>query len=82
MSDCIPITVRYFASLREQRGLAQESLEVEAGLRLGGLWEQLAARHGLRQKTVLMAVNHVYAGAQHGLRARDEVAFFPPVTGG
>lgn len=81
-AEHISVKVRYFASLREQRGVAEEALELEAGLCLGALWEQLAQRHGLRQQQVLMALNHVYARPQQELAAGDEVAFFPPVTGG
>lgn len=80
--EYISVKVRYFASLREQRGVGEEALELEAGLCLGALWERLARRHGLPRQQVLMALNHAYAKPQRQLAAGDEVAFFPPVTGG
>ena len=78
----IEVRVRYFAALRERRGVEEESLQIPAGLCIGELWAQLADVHDLRDETVLMALNHRYAKPAEVLAADDEVAFFPPVTGG
>jgi sulfur-carrier protein len=83
------IQLKYFASVREALGMADEAVEVpaevttvgdvRAWLRVrGGIWaDTLADGRALR-----MACNHVMTDA--GTRITDgcEVAFFPPVTGG
>ena len=81
------IQVRYFASLRETIGLANETVETKcedvAGLRL-----QLIARGGVHadslglSRPVRVAVNQVMAQDTTPLSNGCEVAFFPPVTGG
>jgi molybdopterin synthase sulfur carrier subunit len=83
------IGVHYFASVRESLGCAHE--QVPAGADTGtvaALVDKLVAAHGaewhrvLREGRVLMAVNQTVARADTALRDGDEVAFFPPVTGG
>lgn len=82
------LTVRFFARLREQ--LACEVLEVpcEPGLgTVAALRSALASRgpvwqQALEDQNLLMAVNHSLAEPATPLAAGDEVAFFPPVTGG
>ena len=81
------ITVRYFASIREAAGTASEELDTEAGTiaelraellgRGGALAEALAPGRAVR-----MALNQALAHEHAGLTDGDEVAFFPPVTGG
>ena len=83
------VKLLYFAALREQLGCAEESLALPvdvgtvAGLRAhlmtrGGPWQtSLAATRALR-----VAVNQVMAQPGTPVKAGDEVAFFPPVTGG
>ena len=82
------ITVRYFALLRERLGrdsdvLAWDDPEPTVG-RLRGLLADrspdLAAL--LRGGTLLVAVNREYAAADTLLADGDEVALFPPVSGG
>ena len=83
------IKLLFFASLREQLGSGGEELEVPAGVTTAGaLRAHLAARGGIWQaalaegRLVRMAVNQDMAQAAAPIRAGDEVAFFPPVTGG
>lgn len=82
------IAVRYFARLREAVGVETETVAFEdPAPTLERLREQIAARHPaiaqqLRTGPVLCAVNQEYAPAGTLLREGDEVAFFPPVTGG
>lgn len=81
------VTVRYFAAVREALGTAGEQVRTEAstveGLRAelrerGGAWtEQLAP-----EKAVRVALNQVMIREDKPLGDADEVAFFPPVTGG
>jgi len=81
------IKVLYFAGLREQVGTPGEDLDVSpatvAGLRTflmarGGAW-QSALAHG---KALRVAVNQQMAQPTTQVKPGDEVAFFPPVTGG
>jgi molybdopterin synthase sulfur carrier subunit len=85
----LKVKVLFFASLREQLGLAAIDLELPAGVRTvgelrGHLRSRGAAYEGaLGEKRALrMAVNQEMVPASAALRAGDEVAFFPPVTGG
>lgn len=81
------LTLRYFASLRERVGLGEERIETHATTvaelqaelsRRGGVWaDALAAERGL-----LCAVNQALARPETAIGDGDEVAFFPPVTGG
>ena len=83
------VKVLFFAALREQLGTAGEEIELPEGVSTvaalrshlrgrGGAWE-LALADG---KLVRMAVNQDMAQPAAAIRAGDEVAFFPPVTGG
>jgi len=74
------ITVRYFASLRERMGRDEDQLEV-AGLGcVADVWSRVS-NEALPANT-LVAINQEYAALGSVVRAGDEVAFFPPVTGG
>jgi molybdopterin synthase sulfur carrier subunit len=85
----VRIKVLYFAGLREQVGSRGEDLEVPpevttvAGVRAlllarGGAWQSALAQG----RAVRIAVNQEMAAATTLVRAGDEIAFFPPVTGG
>lgn len=89
MSGQAKVRVLYFASLREQLGMGEEALELPPAVRtLGELRAHLAARDARWQEalggrlTLRMALNQVMAEGSAAVRAGDEVAFFPPVTGG
>ena len=83
------VKVLFFAALREQLGKSQEEMELPAGVNtVESLRTHLRARGGPFGKAfdgkalVRAAVNQEMAGAGAGIKAGDEVAFFPPVTGG
>lgn len=82
------IKILYFARLRESLGSAGESLEVQDGLSIAGLMALLAARGGSWQqefdgcKPLRAALNQTLVANDALVRDGDEVAFFPPVTGG
>lgn len=81
------ITVRYFASIREALGTGSEALDTSATT-VGALREELMARSAAaaqalaQSKAVRMALNQDMCQGDAPLKAGDEVAFFPPVTGG
>ncbi len=81
------VTVKYFASIREAIGLANEQRESGAAT-LGALRDELIALGGAyadslaRGKAVRLALNQVMCQESAVLTEGAEVAFFPPVTGG
>jgi molybdopterin synthase sulfur carrier subunit len=81
--------IRYFAWMREHTGVSSEELVLPAKINtVGQLAEHLKAmsdghKIALRNmKTVRVAVNQQYAQLDSQISDHDEVAFFPPVTGG
>ncbi len=83
------LTVLYFAWLRERTRVAEERVAVPATVAdVGALVEFLAASSAghaaafANRQTVRCAVNQTFAALDTPVRAGDEVAFFPPVTGG
>lgn len=75
------ITVKFFASLRERVGCGEMSLDTEITLTVGQIWVRLCDNLPMPANT-LMAVNMEYVDADAVVTDGDEVAFFPPVTGG
>ena len=75
------VRVRYFASLREQLGRASDVIDCDPDFTVGQIWAQATGNRPLLANT-LIAVNHEYCTRDRKVRAGDEVAFFPPVTGG
>ena len=74
--------LRFFAALREQMGAGGERI-VPSGTTVGALWRALVAeRRSLADIPVRFAVNEAYVKASHRLADGDEVAVFPPVSGG
>jgi len=85
----VKVTVLFFAALREQLGRPREELELPAGVStVGGLRDHLRARGGewanvfAPNRPVRAAVNQEMVQPVATISAGDEVAFFPPVTGG
>ena len=81
------IEVLFFARLREALGLSHLTLEIAESITVAQLKEQLAARgapwqQALGQCQVLAAVNQELADDGAIVRPGDEVALFPPATGG
>ena len=75
------IKVRLFAGLRETLGYAERDLELSEGLTLKEVWK-IVSEDKEPATEVLMAVNMDYAQPGVEVNDGDEVAFFPPVTGG
>ncbi|MGH8120422.1 MAG: molybdopterin converting factor subunit 1 [Gammaproteobacteria bacterium] len=77
------VTVKYFASLREILGRSEDCLEIgERNITVAELWEQVAGKQKTLPQNVLTAINKEYVKTDTQVRDGDEVAFFPPVTGG
>jgi len=83
------VTLLYFASLRESLGISRELVALEGGnATVSGLVEQLRNRDGRWSeafapgKSWRVAVNQDMANLATPLKPGDEIAFFPPVTGG
>jgi molybdopterin synthase sulfur carrier subunit len=74
------IEVRFFASLSEQLGTAATTLETPARS-VAEVWSQATGRPTAPANT-LCAINMEYARFDDAVNDGDEVAFFPPVTGG
>ena len=83
------VKILYFASVREKLGKDAEELDLPAGVvTVAGLRSHLRLRGGAwadamaEGKLLRAAVNQDMAQAAAVIKAGDEVAFFPPVTGG
>ena len=85
-----PLTILYFAWLRERTGASQEHVAPPAGVAHGRRtrspgWRQRSPGHAsafANRRTVRCAVNQDFADPVTRVGPGDEVAFFPPVTGG
>lgn len=79
------IRVRLFATLRQQAGWAQQLLDVPEGTTLDGALAAIDSAYpslAIGRRTFYAAVNQEYAQGEQLLREGDEVALFPPVSGG
>ncbi len=83
------IRILYFARLREDMGIAQEMFDLPAEpCDVKRLRELLVARGGVSAtalgagKAVRVSVNQDLGRNDTPVKAGDEIAFFPPVTGG
>jgi len=85
----LKVKVLYFASVREKIGRDAEEIELPAGVAtVAALRSHLKGRGGIyenafSEKALLRAaVNQDMVQPSATVKAGDEVAFFPPVTGG
>ncbi len=83
------VKILFFASLREQLGVGAEQIELPQGVSsVAALRQHLMSRGeawaaALGEKRALrVAVNQDMAMPDTPVKAGDEIAFFPPVTGG
>jgi molybdopterin converting factor subunit 1 len=79
----LPVRLEYFALLREQRGLASETVQTAAAT-ARDLYRELASAYGftLGVERVKVAINNEFASWDRALAANDSVVFIPPVAGG
>lgn len=79
------VTVLYFATLRDHTGLREERIRLQEGSTTADLKSLLRTRHdNLEQalESAIVAVNREFAFPEDELHDGDEVALFPPVSGG
>lgn len=75
------IKIRYFASLKEQLGRSEDTLPFNGPVTVNDVWLSANTNHPLPDN-LLVAINMEYADLDARVNDGDEVAFFPPVTGG
>ena len=77
------VHIRYYALLREQRGIEEERLVTDAETP-SALYEELRARHRftLPGDRVRAALNDEFSPPDAPLRDGDRVVFLPPMAGG
>ncbi|TWX56993.1 molybdopterin converting factor subunit 1 [Colwellia hornerae] len=81
------IKVIFFAALREQLGSAGTEINADSATTVAEVKVALGEKnnnwqHYLTNNSLLCAVNHQMVNSDFSVKAGDEVAFFPPVTGG
>src|SRR5436190_17687386 len=76
----VVVTIRLFAMLRERAGASEIELDLPEGARVRDALDRLDDLAG--GLPLVMAVNRDYADAEAELRAGDELALIPPVSGG
>jgi len=76
--------ILYFASLKENLNTAHDEIKVVSPVSISSIKKQLIEKYGEQHfpENILCAVNHEMANESTKVCESDEVAFFPPVTGG
>lgn len=75
------VKVKFFASLKEQMGCDGATVEIGEVATAADVWLSASGGKPL-PANVLVAINMEYSDPNHSVNDGDEVAFFPPVTGG
>jgi molybdopterin converting factor subunit 1 len=77
------IHIKYFALLKEERGMNSETLQTDC-LTVYDLYVYLKSAHGFKLSPEILRVslNGQYVHWQTHINDNDEVVFIPPVAGG
>jgi molybdopterin synthase sulfur carrier subunit len=80
----VRIKVRYFASIRDWAGVKEEILEVPEGCTAEQLRRIVVSKHKKLEieDTLLVAVEGAFVDHKRVIKPQEEVALFPPVSGG
>jgi molybdopterin synthase sulfur carrier subunit len=82
---CIVITmtikVKFFAHMRERMGRPSDDVQASEVKTVADVWARVSGNQ-LFPPSILVAVNMEYCSPERTVKDGDEVAFFPPVTGG
>lgn len=81
MQDVIEIKVLFFAALREQLGFGERLVSVPRPATIRDVWVSAVPGQPIPAH-ILVARNQTYSGFDESVSEGDEIAFFPPVTGG
>lgn len=79
------VTVRYFATHREVAGMAREEVSVPPGITVGQLLDEVVRSHPALEtllRDTVVSVNRGVGTVDTVLEPGDDVALFPPITGG
>jgi len=78
------VSVLLFARYREAAGAAAIAVDVPPGATLADVWKQVRRNvQGLKdEERPLFSCDRVYAGPERSLTGNEEIAAFPPVSGG
>lgn len=81
------VRVRFFANFREKAGLEETTLEIRDKTTVAQVIGELAKSLGalkelFKSGSVIVAVNHEVAVPELIVKDGDEIAIFPPVSGG
>ena len=79
--NLMPVNVKFFASLRQTLDLDSVTLNYQPGDDVQAIWNRATEGAGKPANT-LCAINLEYVKPDAAVNDGDEVAFFPPVTGG
>ncbi len=77
----MPITVKFFAAMKEQTGKDEERLPIGSMATVADVWKAATGQQEMPEHT-LCARNMEYVQPDEAVTDGDEIAFFPLVTGG
>jgi molybdopterin synthase sulfur carrier subunit len=75
------LNVKFFASLSEQTGITETTVNAGNNATVQDVWKLATGDQAMPVNT-LCAINMTYARLDDSISDGDEIAFFPPVTGG
>ena len=76
------VSVKYFASLRELMGESSVFIDIDKESSIDDVWQHVTKNKKIELDNVMATVNMEYEKSSYVIRDGDEIAFFPPVTGG
>lgn len=75
------IKVKFFARMKDEAGLSNADVDYHDDISPREIWEQVTKGQEYPE-SVMLAINMEYVSGEPRLEDGDELAFFPPVTGG